>query len=196
MTRSCPGRSLRRSRKSFGMTTWNFGDTLTVCMGLSYGNHIDTVFVCQCIYRSLYSTTVAQSHPKGIKTRDAAEGPERKLVRARGCSQDGLRTARLAKRKCLATHVLCSRFPKCPRERSSVSRLPAGNLCPPAPDIPGGRVRFRWRRKRALPGRTSCASPVLSRPRRFGEFRPPPCRRTTRAALRSTPSAQRHPPNH
>src|SRR6266404_1108 len=83
MTRSCPGRSLRRSRKSFGMTTWNFGDTLTVCMGLSYGNHIDTVFVCQCIYRSLYRTTVAQSYPGRIKTRDAAGGPERKLVRPR-----------------------------------------------------------------------------------------------------------------
>src|SRR6266403_3453377 len=80
MTRSCPGRSLRRSRKSFGMTTWNFGDTLTVCIGLSYGNHIDSVFVGQCIYRSLYSTTVAQSQPRRIKTQDAAEGPERKLV--------------------------------------------------------------------------------------------------------------------
>src|SRR6267142_1395280 len=83
MTRSCPGRSLRRSRKSFGMTTWNFGDTLTVCMGLSYGNHIDTVFVCQYIYRSLYRTTIAQSYPRRIKTIDAAELPARKLVRPR-----------------------------------------------------------------------------------------------------------------
>src|SRR5712664_1140002 len=196
MTRSCPGRSLRRSRRSFGMTTWNFGDTLTVCMGLSYGNHIDTVCVCQYVYRSLYRTTVAQSYPKGIKTRDAAEGPERKPVRACCCTQDGRRTARLSKRKCLATHALCSRFPKCPRERSSVFRLPTGNRCHPGPDIPGGRVKFRWKRKRAQPGRTFCASPVHSHPRRFGEFRPPPCKHTTRAALRSTPSAQRHPPNH
>src|SRR3981189_2404324 len=131
-------------------------------MELSSGNHIDTIFVCQYIYRSLYRTTIAQSQPRRIKTQDAAGGPERKLVRARGCSQDGLRTARLAKRKCLATHALCSRFPKCPRERNQVSRLPTRNLCPPAPDIPGGRVKFRWRRKRALPGRTFCASPALS----------------------------------
>src|SRR6266567_950759 len=32
MIRSCPGRSLRRSRSFLGMTTWNLGETLTVCI--------------------------------------------------------------------------------------------------------------------------------------------------------------------
>src|SRR6266581_6874726 len=62
MIRSCPGRSLRRSRNSFGMTTWNLGETFTVCIGVSYENHIDTVFVCQDLYRSVYRITIARLH--------------------------------------------------------------------------------------------------------------------------------------
>src|SRR6266481_1172218 len=82
MTSSCPGRSLRRSRSSFGMTTWNFGDTLTVCIELSYGNHIDIAFVCQYVYRLLYRTTGAQPRTWEFGTSDGGEGLERKPVRA------------------------------------------------------------------------------------------------------------------
>src|ERR1700676_125679 len=108
MIRSCPGRSLRRSRSSFGMTTWNFGDTFTVCMGVYYGKCIDIAVVCQYSYRLLYRITIAKLHVGEIRTPDAGEGPERKPVRGRDCTLDGRRTVHLTKQICLATREPCS----------------------------------------------------------------------------------------
>src|ERR1700731_4296829 len=99
MIRSCPGRSLRRSRSSFGITTWNLGETLTVCMGLSYGNYIDRDIVCQYLYRSTHRITITRLRCGEIRTPDASEGRERKRVRARDCTQDDRRTARLRKQR-------------------------------------------------------------------------------------------------
>src|ERR1700747_2226863 len=59
--RSCPGRSFSRSRSSLGMTTWNFGDTFTVCMFLSCNYLIDRIYVCQYLYRCLRRNTAIPS---------------------------------------------------------------------------------------------------------------------------------------